>query len=141
MTMHRLIALALVPLLLVSCGGTEEIDPSEQVPRAMIPAEEDTEAAPEAQTVAELLFIAVDIAYEDPPTEAPSGLLGITIENQGNLPHDVVFEGENNEEPVVHADGGETDQGTIELQPGDYVFYCSIPGHRAAGMEGTLTVQ
>ena len=29
----------------------------------------------------------------------------------------------------------------LELPRGDYVFYCSVPGHRASGMEGTLTVE
>ena len=30
---------------------------------------------------------------------------------------------------------------SLNLKPGVYKFYCTVPGHRAAGMEGTLTVQ
>jgi plastocyanin len=29
---------------------------------------------------------------------------------------------------------------TIKLKPGTYTFYCSVPGHRQAGMEGTLKI-
>jgi uncharacterized cupredoxin-like copper-binding protein len=29
---------------------------------------------------------------------------------------------------------------TVHLKPGKYVFYCSVPGHRQGGMQGTLTV-
>jgi plastocyanin len=41
---------------------------------------------------------------------------------------------------VVDVKGGKTATGTFKIaKPGTYKFYCSIPGHRAAGMEGTIT--
>ena len=60
--------------------------------------------------------------------------------NEGGSPHDVTFE-ELGDDPVVVAQGGETATGTAELEPGTYTYYCSVPGHRSAGMEGELTVE
>ena len=37
-------------------------------------------------------------------------------------------------------DGG-TKTLTMTLAPGTYTYYCSVPGHRQAGMQGTLTVK
>jgi uncharacterized cupredoxin-like copper-binding protein len=36
---------------------------------------------------------------------------------------------------------GGTKAVTLNLKPGTYKFFCSVPGHRQAGMEGTLTVK
>ncbi len=35
----------------------------------------------------------------------------------------------------------DTTTATVELEAGDYTFYCSVPGHQDGGMEGDLTVE
>ena len=37
--------------------------------------------------------------------------------------------------------GGGVSKVTVDLKPGEYAFYCSVPGHREGGMEGKLTVK
>lgn len=86
------------------------------------------------------VFVGVDIAYESAPETLPAGGATIAIDNQGALEHNVVFESLGGE-PVVEALGGAVDVGEVSLEAGEQVYYCSIAGHRAAGMEGTLTVE
>jgi plastocyanin len=57
--------------------------------------------------------------------------------------HDFVIEakGKDPKEHVVEVNGGKTATGGFSIaRPGTYAFYCSLPGHRAAGMVGTITV-
>ncbi|MBK5228987.1 MAG: cupredoxin domain-containing protein [Actinobacteria bacterium] len=65
---------------------------------------------------------------------------GDTLElvNDGTVEHDITIE---EADMMVHVAPGETASATLNIEPGDYIFYCSIPGHREAGMEGTLTIE
>jgi plastocyanin len=55
--------------------------------------------------------------------------------------HDFVFDGAYSGFMLEADSGGASESKKIDLKPGKYTFYCSITGHRAAGMEGTLTVK
>jgi plastocyanin len=79
------------------------------------------------------------LKYEPTELEAEAGEIAIQLTSEPSVEHNVVIE-ETGDTVVVEAAAGETNVGTIELDAGDYTFYCSIPGHRQAGMEGTLTV-
>ena len=53
-------------------------------------------------------------------------------------------EGDGDMEPALHVAADAGDTATIEFTPleaGEYAFYCTVPGHREAGMEGTLIVE
>lgn len=55
-----------------------------------------------------------------------------------DLPHDFTVEGVGH---VAHAERGKTTRGGMKIaKPGTYRFYCSVRGHRAEGMTGTLIV-
>src|SRR6187431_3528253 len=80
------------------------------------------------------------LKFEQTDVSATAGSITIDFTNMSSLPHDVRIEGNG-------ASGG-TDQitnsstsATVDLEPGTYTFFCSVDGHRAAGMEGTLTVK
>ena len=63
------------------------------------------------------------------------------MKNDSPVPHDVSIEGGGVDERGKEVTDGGTSTVTADLKPGAYTFYCSVPGHREAGMEGKLTVR
>jgi uncharacterized cupredoxin-like copper-binding protein len=71
---------------------------------------------------------------------AKAGKVTIVMRNPSSVSHDVSVEGQGvNVHGAVVGHGG-TSTVAATLKPGTYTFYCSVPGHRQAGMVGTLTV-
>jgi len=82
------------------------------------------------------------LAFTSKEVTAKAGKVTIDFTNPQPLPHDVAIEdssGETIAETNTVAEG--SDSTTAELKPGTYHFYCTVPGHREAGMEGTLVVK
>ena len=83
-----------------------------------------------------------DLTFDQKSASAKAGSVTVDFDNKQPLQHDVA---------VADSSGkvlGQTDlvssgttNATVDLQPGTYTFYCTVPGHREAGMEGTLTVK
>lgn len=82
-----------------------------------------------------------DIAFDKTELSSEPGQVTIQFTNPALLEHDVVIEQDGKKlaaSPTIAK--GETSV-TAPLGPGEYRFYCSVPGHAEAGMEGTLTVR
>jgi plastocyanin len=70
---------------------------------------------------------------------AKAGKVTIRFTNQSKIPHGVVITGHGVNAKTKVVTGGDA-SATATLKPGTYTFYCPVPGHRQAGMQGTLTV-
>lgn len=79
--------------------------------------------------------------YFDPDritTEA--GNVRIKLVNVESGAHNLVIEGV--PRFILEVSGeGDSDTNVVALEAGEYVFYCSLPGHRSGGMEGEITVR
>jgi len=81
------------------------------------------------------------LAYVFADAEAPAGALEVDSPNESSVEHDTAVEGNGvNEKGEVVSNGG-VSQLTVDVKAGEYQFFCTVTGHRAAGMEGTLTVK
>lgn len=82
------------------------------------------------------------LAFVQKSLTAPAGADVFILTNDSSVPHNLEIEGNGVEAgPSATVSGGEKAELKVTLKPGTYDFYCAIPGHREAGMEGTLTVQ
>jgi len=83
---------------------------------------------------------AFDIGFTEKEVTAPPGDVVVEYINDGNTAHTFLFEGIAGPKLEVGSNGA-TDIGQWPgVAAGDYVYFCDIPGHRSAGMEGTLHV-
>ena len=81
-----------------------------------------------------------DISWEPGELSAPAGSVTIKLVNESSVPHAVEVEGNGVEEASETITAGDTEL-TVDLEAGEYTFYCPVGQHRQNGMEGTLTVE
>lgn len=93
-----------------------------------------------AATAAVSLTGTDDLEFSRTSVTAPAGEITVELTCESGINHDFTIEGEAGDEPVTECNPGGTGTGTVSLDAGTYTFYCTVPGHRDAGMEGTLTV-
>jgi plastocyanin len=81
------------------------------------------------------------LAYLVSSATAKPGKVTIDSVNKASVPHDIAIEGNGlNTKGKIVQNGG-TSTVDVDLKPGNYTFFCSVPGHREAGMVGKITVK
>ncbi len=88
-------------------------------------------------TSATAVVLTTEMAFTPDELAVRAGTVTVVLTNEGLLYHDLRI----GEEPfIVEAKPGESNQSSLVLEAGTYELYCSIPGHREAGMVGVLEV-
>ena len=82
-----------------------------------------------------------NLMFDKSALAAKSGKVTIDMSNPSPLSHGIAVEGNGVDKDGKIVGKGGTSTLTLTLKPGKYTFYCPVPGHRQAGMQGTLTVQ
>jgi uncharacterized cupredoxin-like copper-binding protein len=144
-----LLALALAAAALVACGGSDSdtsTATNEGGKANAAPAGESTEKSGGGGGGGSSVEFEADpggqLAYTTTEASAKAGKVTIDFKNPQGLTHDVAIEDSSGKEvgkTELIADSSTST--TVDLKPGTYTFFCSVPGHREAGMEGTLTVK
>jgi plastocyanin len=80
------------------------------------------------------------LSYNTKQLAARAGTVTIVMANMSPVEHNVTIAQGTTVLGATPTFTGATKTLTVKLKPGTYTFYCSVPGHRQAGMEGTLTV-
>jgi plastocyanin len=81
------------------------------------------------------------LAYVFADATANAGSVKIESKNPQSLGHDIAIEGNGVNQKGETVTAGGTSEFTADLKPGEYTFFCSVPGHREGGMVGKLTVK
>jgi plastocyanin len=149
-TVQRFVVIAISVVTLAigvaACGGSSSKSASSAASPATSTSSSSTSAAPAgggASTISDAADPSGALKFANSSLTAKAGKVTVKFTNASSLPHNFTIASSGGS--VVGAtptfSGGGTKTVTVTLKPGTYTFYCSVDGHRAAGMQGTLTVK
>jgi plastocyanin len=145
-------ALLAAAVVVAGCGGSSSsstsstTESSAAAPATTSTAASSSAAAPAPSGAAQVLKLAADpsgaLSYDTTTLTAHPGKVTIVFTNSAPLEHNVtVSSSAGSDVGATPTFSGGTKSLTVDLKAGTYTFFCSVPGHRQGGMQGTLTVQ
>jgi plastocyanin len=81
------------------------------------------------------------LKFDKSSLSAKAGKVTIVMGNPSPLKHDIAIQGDGVDVRGKVVAQGSTSTVTADLKPGTYTFLCTVDGHAAAGMKGTLTIK
>jgi plastocyanin len=130
-------------IMAAGCGGDDNGDSGSSASSDTSTTEQSSGGGGGA--AAQTLTISADpggaLKFDKSSLTAKAGKVTIVMDNPSSLPHAVEIEGNGVEEAGETVEKGGVSKATATVKAGTYEYYCPVDGHKAAGMEGKLTVQ
>lgn len=137
-------AILVVALAVAGCGSSKKSSTQSSAPATTSSTTSST-PAPAAGGGSSGLKVTADqggaLKFDTTSLTAKAGKVTITETNPSPVPHGIAFDGNGVDKAGPIGGTGSTSTVSATLKPGTYTFYCPVPGHKAAGMKGTLTVK
>jgi plastocyanin len=140
----------LAVVAIAACGSSSHKSASAPSPTASTPSTSTSNppaavgssaTSPEGHTVAIEADPSGQLRFTQSRLATHAGKVTIDFTNKAPLAHNVVLVDSRNtilgQTPTIQ---GESKSFTVTVAPGTYTYYCSVPGHRQAGMQGSLIV-
>jgi uncharacterized cupredoxin-like copper-binding protein len=137
MAISAVLVLATVSMAVITSGGSTSkatVTPAAPAGREAASGSGSSSLKEEADPEGQLRFTTKNLS-------AKAGMVTISFANSSPLMHNMTIAQGTTVLGATPTFQGGAKALTLSLKPGTYVFYCSVPGHRQAGMEGKLTVQ
>ncbi len=133
--------LACAAIALVACGGSDDNSTS-STPSGAAKGPGANTGGGGGSTIKLSADPSGALKFDTDSLSAKAGSVTIDFDNPAAIEHDVAVEDSGGK---VLGTSDLVSQGKVnltiaDLKPGSYTFFCTVPGHREAGMEGTLTV-
>jgi plastocyanin len=130
---------------LAGCGGSSKSSSSTPAPSSSAPAASTLTTAPPAAAATGTVALAADpsgqLKFDASTLTAKAGTVSIKFNDSSPVAHNLTIESSSGQTlGATPTFSGGSKSLSLSLKPGTYTFFCSVPGHRAAGMSGTLTV-
>jgi plastocyanin len=123
--------------------GVQEADNPDETSQPSAPPASPAPAPGPAQTLKVSSPASGALQFSPATLDAKAGSVSIDYDNPSPVPHSIAIGPADGTDIIEQSEIGASSTFTVtaDLQPGTYAFFCTVPGHREAGMEGTLTVK
>jgi plastocyanin len=131
-------------LFAAGCGGSKKSSSStgaSSTPAAATTSASSGAAAGGGGSTVSLSADPTALKFDKTSLTATAGTVTLKMANPSGVAHAIAVEGNGVDKSGSTVQKGGTSTVTVSLKAGKYTFYCPVDGHRAAGMQGSLTVQ